>query len=243
MSRAEHHSTPWLSYLDRVIACAEAIAETASIKNDDAKLLAACLFARSISTAHAVVRLIQLEHVVEARILARSIFENEFYLYRLAQDDGSAFVRKMQADEAHHHRGLGKAIEATGTGGSSRIRKIINQSLQQSPKAKPLNPGEVISGGEIKDAYVFYKQLSFDASHPSITALKRHFIESAANPGFSLTPRLKDGEAADTVFLVSMAMLTCCIAANEAFGRTTGGERLEELVAEYNEIATQTHPA
>jgi hypothetical protein len=40
-----------------------------------------------------------------------------------------------------------------------------------------------------------------------------------------------------------MAMLTCCIAANEAFGRTTGGERLEELVAEYNEIATQTHPA
>jgi hypothetical protein len=44
----------WLGYLDRIIACGEGIAETARIKNDDArlpKLLAACLLARSVSTA------------------------------------------------------------------------------------------------------------------------------------------------------------------------------------------------
>jgi hypothetical protein len=37
-----------------------------------------------------------------------------------------------------------------------------------------------------------------------------------------------------------MALLVGCIAANDALGRTTGGERLEGLVAEYNEIVGRT---
>jgi hypothetical protein len=40
----------WLGYLDRIIACAEGIAKTTRIKDDDARVLAACLLARSIST-------------------------------------------------------------------------------------------------------------------------------------------------------------------------------------------------
>jgi hypothetical protein len=212
-----------------------------------ARLLAACLFARSISTARAVVRLIGLGHVVEARMLVRSIFENEFYLYRLAQDDGT-FVREMEDDEAHHHHGfikaieaLGKALEATGREGFSRAEEIVDWS--KSPSAKPLNLRAAISGTEIRDAYVFYKQLSFDAGHPSITALKRHFGESAETGGLSLKPRIKDGEVMDTAFLASMALLGSCIAVNDAFGRTTGGEHLDGLVAEYQEIVARTHQA
>jgi hypothetical protein len=228
----------WLGCLDRIIACAEGIAETARINpTEDAEQLAACLLARSISTARAVVRLIRLDHVVEARMLTRSIFENAFYLYRLAQD-GSAFADEMKADEILHHRALSrvldKAIEATGREVSSRMREIINRSLQQSPKGKALNPKELISGGLIKDAYVFYKHLSFDAGHPSITALKRHFVESAGNKGFSLEPQLEDGEATTTFFYASMALLIGCITANNALGRTTGGEQLEGLVEEFN---------
>jgi hypothetical protein len=107
---------------------------------------------------------------------------------------------------------------------------------------RPLTLKATISGTEIRDAYVFYKQLSFDAGHPSITALKRHFVESDGNEGFSLEPQLKDDEAMDTAFLASMALLGGCIAANDAFGRTAGGEQLEGLVAEYHEIAARTHP-
>jgi Family of unknown function (DUF5677) len=106
--------------------------------------LAACLLARSISIAQAVVHLVGLDHVVEARMLARSIFESECYLYRLAQDDGRAFAREMKADEAHHHRALGEAIKTTldDEEGRSRVQKIIDWSLQKSPKAKKLlTPG------------------------------------------------------------------------------------------------------
>jgi hypothetical protein len=41
LSQREQAATTWLSYLDSVITCAEAIAETATIKGDDAWLLAA----------------------------------------------------------------------------------------------------------------------------------------------------------------------------------------------------------
>lgn len=233
----------WLGCLDRIIACAEGIAETARINpTEDAEGLAACLLARSVSTGRVVVRLVRLDHVVEARMLTRSIFENAFYLYRLARD-GSTFADQMKADEVFHHRALGKVIEATGGEGSSRVREIINRSLQQSGKGKALNPGKVLSGGEIKDAYVFYRHLSFDAGHPSITALKRHFVESAGNEGFSLAPQLKNGEATNTAFFASMALLIGSIAANDALGRTTGGEHIEGLLAEYNEIVARTMPA
>jgi hypothetical protein len=114
LSRGEQDGAAlWLAYLGRIIACGEGIAETARIQaceGSDARLLAACLLARSISTASAVVHLIGLGHVVEARILARSLFENKFYLYRLARDDGSAFVSGMFADEAYYHGARGQTM-------------------------------------------------------------------------------------------------------------------------------------
>jgi hypothetical protein len=85
--------------------------------------------------------------------------------------------------------------------------------------------------------------LSFDASHPSITALIRHFVENAGKEGFSLVPLLKDREATNTAFFASIALLVCCIAANDALRRTIRVDELEGLVAEYNEIVTRTLPA
>jgi hypothetical protein len=235
------------------MACREGIVETARIKNDDArlpKLLAACLLARSVSTARAVVHLIGLGHVVEARMLARSIFENEFYLFRLARDDGSAFAREMFADEAYYHHALGQTMlkeeqarEAMGGEEQSCVQAIVKQVRQESPIAAPLKPQKVISGTDISSASVLYQKLSSDAAHPSLTALKRHFVQNAGTEGLLLKPRIKDGEVMDTAFLASMALLGGCIAANDAFGRTAGGERLEGLVAEYHEIVARTLPA
>jgi hypothetical protein len=123
------------------------------------------------------------------------------------------------------------------------------QRGQKNPKAKkkkPLGPKGAISGTDFEVVYavslkhyLFYKQLSFDAGHPSITALKRHCVQSAK--ALSLKPRLRDEEAINTAFLASMALLGGCIAANTAFGGRGEGERLEGLIAEYHEIAARTH--
>jgi hypothetical protein len=194
----------WLAYLDRVIACAEDIAKTASVQGDDAKLfklkmLVACLLARSISTTRAVVDLIGLGRVVEVRMLTRSIFENEFYLCRLAQD-GNAFVREMEDDDLYYRKTHGKTMfrekqarEALGEKNQARLRAIVKGLQKKSSKPKPLKLGNVISGSDISAAYRFYQQLSSDSGHPSLTALRRHFDESGGNA--RLKPRIKDGES------------------------------------------------
>jgi hypothetical protein len=237
LSGEQDAAATWLAFLKRVITCGETIAQTARVKYDDAPLLAACLLARSISTAHAVRHLMGLGHVVEARMLTRSIFENEFYLYRLAGEAGSAFAREMLADEAYYHHARGQTMlneeqtrEAMGGEIQTRIQAIVKQTRHQSPNAAPLKPQNVISGTDISSASVLYQQLSSDAVHPSITALKRHFVESAGTRGFSLKPRIKDGEEMDTAFLASMALLIGCIAANDALGRTTGANNSTNLL-------------
>jgi hypothetical protein len=237
----------WLGYLDRIIACGEGVAETARIKDDDARLLAACLLARSISTARAVVHLICLGHVVEARMLARSIFENKFYLYRLARD-GSAFAREMLADEVYHRGAQGETMfkeeqarETMGEESRARMKAFIKELRQENPNAKALNPKNAISGTDIGAAYPFYQLLSSDAGHPSVTALNRHVVEATEEiVGLSLKPRIEEREVMDTAFLAAMALRGVCVAANVAFGGTTGGEQLDGLVAEYHEIAART---
>ena len=183
-------------------------------------------------------------------MLARSIFENEFYLYRLARD-GSAFVREMVADEVYYRGALGETMfkeeqarEAMGEERRARMRAFIKGLRQESSNAKPLKPKDAISGTDVSAAYAYYQELSFDAGHPSITALNRYVVETTENEivGLSLRPRIKDGEAMDTAFLAAVALLGVCISANKAFDGTTGGKRLEELVAEYYEIATRTFP-
>lgn len=239
----------WLSYLDKVAACAEIIARTARIDfTEDAQGLAVCLLARSISSARATARLISLDHVVEARILTRSMYENTFYLHKLAQEDRSDFVRKMREDEVYYHDVRGQTMldekqsrETIGDENKTRIQSILNDLRKTGQKPRPLKPQTVISGDEISAAVVFYQLLSLDAAHPSITALKRHFV--ATNGRFSQDPQLKDDEVMNTAYLASLALLWGCIAANDAVGKTPGGEQLEELHAEYNEIAARTHPA
>jgi hypothetical protein len=225
-------------------ACGEKIVETAHVDlSEDFGGLVVCLLARSVSTARAIAHLVGLAHVVEARMLTRSLFENEIYLVQLASDDGKAFVDEIKGDTIFHHRGLGVAIAATGGEHQSRVEEIAARSRQQNPKAKALNASSVASRGEMKGAYAIYKQLSSDAGHPSITVLKRHFVESAGTGRFSPEPQLKDGEAMDTAYLASVAMLWCCVAAYHALGGTAEGERLEGLVAKHREVTAQIRPA
>ena len=77
----------WLGCLDRIIACAEGIAETARI--NPTRMLRdwpPAYWLEAFRPLAPSCALSGLGHVVEARMLTRSIFENEFYLYRLAQD-------------------------------------------------------------------------------------------------------------------------------------------------------------
>ena len=160
---------------------------------------------------------------------------NTFYLHKLAQDDRNGFVRQMQDDDPTYRDARGQTLlnekqarEALGEEHKARIGTVLNELRKEGSKPKPLKPQKIISGDDVSAGVVFYQLLSSDAAHPSITALKRHFVESGGNGGFSLEPQLKNGETTDTAYLASLAMLWCCIAANDALGKTTGGEQLDD---------------
>ena len=137
----------------------------------------------------------------------------------------------------------GTGPRGNGRGKPSPHTGFIKELRQEKPNAKPLNPKDALSGTDISAAYPFYQQC-----RPTPAMLRsRRLIDILSRPtkeieGLSLKPRIKDGEVMDTAFLASMALLGVCIAADIAFGRTTGGERLDGLKTEYFEIANRTPP-
>jgi len=60
------------------------------------------------------------------------------------------------------------------------------RSGAQRPKAKLLNPKEALKDSVMRRSYLFYSQLSSDAAHPSITALKRHMLRIKEEGGWVL---------------------------------------------------------
>ena len=160
-------------------------------------------------------------------MLARSIFENEFYLYRLARD-GSAFVREMVADEVYYRGALGETMfkeeqarEAMGEERRARMRAFIKGLRQESSNAKPLKPKDAISGTDVSAAYAYYQELSFDAGHPSITALNRYVVETTENEivGLSLGLGLRTGRRWTRLF---WPRWRCSASAFQRIKRSTG---------------------
>jgi hypothetical protein len=235
--------TDWLAHLRRVVACAEAIAATATISTAEVrspKLLSICLLARSTLNAQAAAILLQDGFVVEARTLARSILENKFYLYALATD-GERFIQKMVDDEIRSQTARGQTLLSQAREGMpDDIRERLHGYLRALRDERPngttsLNPKAIVESTDISAAYVFYQHLSADAAHPSLKALNRHVVTTQQEEirAISLKPPMRIGEVRETALIATMALLGVCVAANQILGATTGGESLPALVKEY----------
>lgn len=240
-----------LAYLDRAIACCEAIflSATVNIAEDGGPsrtLVSACLLARSVLNARAVQKLIDAGLVVEARTLVRSILENQFYLYALAKE-GKAFLDKMVADERFSQASRGQVVlegpfgrERMGEDAKAQMKAFLRK-IGGERKA-PLKPREVIKKYHVRDAYIFYQELSADAAHPSLTALNRHVVagKEGAIRGLIVVPPINVAEVLETTYYAAMALLGVGIASNTIFGGTPSHPQLEELAAEFQALAKAT---
>jgi hypothetical protein len=130
--------------------------------------------------------------------------------------------------------------ELMGEDAKSQI-KAFPKKIGGEQKA-PLKPREVIKKYDVRDAYIFYQQLSGDAAHPSVTALNRHVIagKDGAIRGLMVVPPINVAEVMDTTSYAAMALLGVGIAATTIFGGTPKDPQLEELTAEYQALAAAT---
>ena len=205
----------------------------------DPKVIALALLCRSFNNLRGIVLLAKAGLVVEARTLARSCYENCFLVAGLIEK-GEAFVEEMYDDDDKSTRLRGEFIleNVTEFGMAKQLRAQLEKIKTKRPKAKLLNPKESLKNSVLRKSYLFYSQLSADAAHPSITALKRHRVKIEEEGGWILglefQPIEVGNEVADTVNIACNAVLGVCVCVNQILGETSAAPLLHSLFEEYS---------
>ena len=215
----------WLDLTKSLVRCGYLILASADMSGEQrVKLVCASLLARSLSNIRGAIVLVEAGRLVEARTLVRCCFENEFWLAALAAK-GRAFVEEMMHDEIRARQSSGQFMfedaqtrESLAPEVEEKVRKWLGQSKKEWPQAATLNPQEVAKRTEVGGAYNFYRQLSGDAAHPSLTSLNRYVEEERGEVvGINADPLASGAELADTLSLGCVALLGACVGASQIF--------------------------
>ena len=181
------------------------------------KVLALALLCRTLSHLKGLGAVAKLGLAVEARLLARACYENMFCVGGLVEK-GDKFVAVMYDDELRSLRSRGQFVldkvgplDGHGAEFSDRLRARLDEMKARRPKAKLLNPKDAAGLSAMEQGYLFYSQLSGDAAHPSITALKRHLLIVRENGEhvacLDVQPLERGEEIADTIDIACNAAL------------------------------------
>jgi hypothetical protein len=238
----------WLEFADKLVAIGFSILSEAQITETekgaaDPKVVAATLLIRTLSNFRGAMALAREGRVVEARVLARCCFENNFWIAELAAR-GDAFVREMGDDESKSRKARGEFILSEGFRLDEEVEKRLKAQLRtakkRSPQARFLNPKDVARGGPLAQGYIFYSQLSSDAAHPTMASLNRYIGRFEKNGetvrGFDCDPPVKEAEIAQTVDWACLALIGACVGVSQILEGTPAGQGLVKVADEWQAL-------
>jgi hypothetical protein len=243
----------WLAFADRLIATVYLIFGEAKIAITERlfgepKILSLALLCRTVGNFKGVIAMTKARQVVEARILARSCYENLYVMGALIEQ-GDSFVEAMHRDQIKSFRSQGEFLldginpEHIGdTDFVDQLRERVKEMKARWPNAHFLNPKEAAKSSVLKSSYLIYSKLSGDAAHPSILALKRHLVRFTENGeevvGLDINPPERGNEIAETLDLACNAMVGACVATNQILGHLPAvNDELQKLFVEYGELS------
>jgi hypothetical protein len=239
-----------LEFADRLYIGAIEIVGAAHIEiegnwNRDPKIIAINLLSRSISFFRGALVLMRENHVLEARVLARCLYENLLWIGAL-MERGTAFVEEMASDEAFNRKSLGElALRIASKKGGNvddenglKLRGLMNRLAEQYPDPKKLSAKQTAATGVVEASYVEYQRFSLDAVHCSITALGRHLSSERVGDKHTVVtinvePTMLPTEFSSTIRHLCRALMGVAVAANEKVGFTSASEQLNSLVSEF----------
>ena len=241
----------WIAYSETLPNLALAVFEAADDvpvterRFYDPKVLALALLSRSYNTFRAILALVRLDFVPETRTLVRSCYENLILVAGLAEK-GDAFIEEMRRDEQKGHLGIAEIhwqVQRAEIGDQDplvkQLKARIDRMKARTPKPTFLNPGTAVAGTSIEQTYLVYRNLSHDAAHPSITALRRHLrveeVEGAVILGLDVQPPPKDDELIETIDLACIALTAICVGVEDVLGLNRS-EGLIRTVESYDKI-------
>jgi hypothetical protein len=205
-------------------------------------ILAVALLCRTISNFKGVIALAKLGLVVEARTLTRCCYENLFLIGGLVEK-GAAFVSAMYHDDLKSTILRGSfALEIQKQPDNcnelfGKLEARLKEMKTRWPNAKFLKPKDAAKSSVLSGAYLFYSQLSADAAHPSLQALKRHMVRDEEDGEqllrLDVTPVNKGTELTETVDLACNALIGACVGTNQILGGTALNQKIAAPFDEY----------
>jgi hypothetical protein len=122
----------WIELADKLLGLGYDVAGAAGpqiLKNDDnqgdIRLMAVSLIARSLSNMRGVFAMIRDKRIVEARVLARCIIENQFWIAGFAEDPDK-FRQALISQDLNKKGSSGQILFETG-----ELSDEIEQKLRQ----------------------------------------------------------------------------------------------------------------
>lgn len=211
--------------------------------DDNQTFLTAALFGRGLSSLQSAIILAERGITGDARTAARSLLETVFYLGALRKD--TAFAEELIADDFSRRQKLARALLRLPDGLDDPDKDKLSDFLKRMEESD-LPPEEVkifmaARKAELEDIYnTYYRGLSNDAAHPSVTALNRH-VEADAN---GVVTGLKFGPAAadvgDTVLAICTGAVYLIHLTNQMLAEPGVTTKFGECWAEYKRLVHAT---
>jgi hypothetical protein len=222
----------WIAFAGKLLSLCLEIQRASNVQVTEKefaepKILALALLARTYLNLKGVIAVAKEGLVVETRTLARSCFENLFLVPNLIEK-GDEFVTAMYDHDRRSVRSQGEFLledldylDPFGVEMANQLRARLREIKARRPNARLLNVKEVASDTVMRPAYLFYSQLSADAAHPTIRALKRHLVQTVENGerflGLDIQPVERGAEVTDSV------NIACCKPLGANLVPQTGG--------------------
>jgi hypothetical protein len=149
-------------------------------------LLAVLLLIRTLSNFQGGLLMAERGMVVEARTLFRSCFENACWIAALLKD-GDQFIADIMGDEVASTKSKARwllsdpsRLDFSGPNAAARLRARVEEMEKEWGKVSSQRLEDAAKRGGIGDAYIYFKVLSGDAAHPSLSAMNRYVRRSAS---------------------------------------------------------------
>jgi hypothetical protein len=238
----------WQDYAKRLYDAGLSIIEEADkmsvgSSSKDPKVLALALLCRTLSNFNGAVVMVDARMIVEARTLTRCCFENLLWLAELVEK-GDAFVEEMVKDEVSSQQARGKMVLSWSDRLENQapyadgLRTKLEEMKDKHPKAKAIRFGDLGKDNRIADSYLWFRQLSSDAAHPSLTSLSRYMTKQPNNVlMLSIQPEMNEKEAEDTLQYATQALIGVCVATCAICKVPNSHAALSPLFEEFIELA------
>jgi hypothetical protein len=217
----------------------------AILKNDDRRgdirLITVSLIARSLSNMRGVLIMVQEKRLVEAKMLARSIIENQFWIGGFAQEPDK--FRKAIIEQDLNRRGANGQLLFQSGDLSDEVEQQLRQWMNENAEwraAKSITPKDVARAAQQSDAYIFYANLSLDA-HPTVHSLRRYVVadDNDVITDVDLDPAPPPGELASTLGLACFGLVNSLLFGCEIL--QSGVAMAEALAQEYLALMRSDH--